>query len=117
MGKPQYASDLYSLGVTCLSLLTGIEPFTLFDAGDNSWVWRDYLVDNPVSEDLGKILDKLTQQGYQKRYQSANELLFILTEGEKETKIADNQKSVVLNSNDRIFNVIKYIGKFRNELP
>ncbi len=77
-GKPQYCSDLYSLGVTCLQLLTGIEPFDLFDSGDGEWIWRDYLVNNPVSEEIGKILDKLVVSGYKKRYQSAEEVLSIL---------------------------------------
>ena len=32
-GKAVLASDLYSLGVTCLYLLTGVSPFELFDSG------------------------------------------------------------------------------------
>lgn len=75
MGKPQYCSDLYSLGVTCLHLLTGIDPFDLFDTGEGDWVWRDYLVDNPVSDELGQVLDKLVQSGYKKRYQSVDEVM------------------------------------------
>ena len=34
-GKAVNASDLYSLGVTCLYLLTGISPFDLFDGGEH----------------------------------------------------------------------------------
>jgi serine/threonine protein kinase len=75
LGRPQYNSDLYSLGVTCLYLLTGINPFDLFDSGEGDWVWRDYLGDNLVSNELGIILDKLVQIGYKKRYQSVNEIL------------------------------------------
>lgn len=78
MGKPQYCSDLYSLGVTCLHLLTGIYPFDLFDSGEGDWVWRNYLLNNPVSEELGQILDNLVKSGYKKRYQSADEVLSAL---------------------------------------
>jgi len=69
------ASDLYSLGVTCLYLLTGISPFDLFDGGEHEWIWRDYLVDNSVSDDLGNILDKLVIFGTKRRYQSVEEIL------------------------------------------
>ena len=39
-GKAVFASDLYSLGVTCIHLLTQVPPITLFDSGENAWVWR-----------------------------------------------------------------------------
>ncbi|CAO5027645.1 non-specific serine/threonine protein kinase [Microcystis aeruginosa] len=74
-GKAVNASDLYSLGVTCLYLLTGISPFDLFDGGEHQWVWRQWLVDNSVSNDSGNILDKLIEFGTKKRYQSASEVL------------------------------------------
>ncbi|MCZ8244393.1 MAG: GUN4 domain-containing protein [Microcystis sp. LE19-131.1A] len=74
-GKAVNASDLYSLGVTCLYLLTGISPFDLFDGGEHQWVWRQWLVNNPVSSDLGNILDKLIEFGTKKRYQSASKVL------------------------------------------
>jgi serine/threonine protein kinase len=74
-GKAVNASDLYSLGVTGLYLLTGISPFDLFDGGEHQWVWRQWLVDNPVSKELGNILDKLIEFGTKRRYQSASEVL------------------------------------------
>ncbi|GEA27807.1 serine/threonine-protein kinase B [Microcystis aeruginosa NIES-4325] len=74
-GKAVNASDLYSLGVTCLYLLTGISPFDLFDGGEHQWVWRHRLVNNPVSNELGNILDKLIKFGTKRRYQSASEVL------------------------------------------
>ncbi len=74
-GKAVNASDLYSLGITCLYLLTGISPFDLFDGGEHQWVWRQWLVNNPVSNDSGNILDKLIEFGTKKRYQSASEVL------------------------------------------
>lgn len=74
-GKAVNASDLYSLGVTCIYLLTGISPFDLFDVGEHEWVWRQWLVNNPVSNELGNILDKLIEFRTKRRYQSAGEVL------------------------------------------
>ncbi|MFM8296759.1 MAG: protein kinase domain-containing protein, partial [Microcystaceae cyanobacterium] len=74
-GKAINASDLYSLGVTCLYLLTGISPFDLFDVGEHEWCWRDYLVKNPVDNALGQVLDKLVVFGTKKRYQEMGEVL------------------------------------------
>ena len=78
MGKPKYASDLYSLGVTCLHLLTGVDPFDLYDVSEGDWVWRDYLVDNPVSDELGQILDKLVESAVKRRFKSPEEVLAAL---------------------------------------
>ncbi len=73
-GKAVFASDIYSLGVTCLYLLTGISPFDLFDTVNHTWVWRDYLTQE-VSDNLGKILDKMVQNALTNRFQSANEVM------------------------------------------
>ncbi len=74
-GKAVNASDLYSLGVTCLYLLTGISPFDLFDVGEHEWIWRDYLVNNSINNDLGNILDKLVIFGTKRRYQEVKDVL------------------------------------------
>jgi WD40 repeat protein len=77
-GKAIYSSDLYSLGTTCIYLLTGVSPFELFDISEYMWVWRQYLVDNTVSDKLGNILDKLIENATSRRYQSASEILKII---------------------------------------
>ena len=74
-GKAIYSSDLYSLGTTCIYLLTGVSPFELFDISEYTWVWRQYLVDNPVSDKLENILDKLIENATSRRYKSASEVL------------------------------------------
>ena len=73
-GKPVFASDLYSLGVTCIYLLTQIPPFDLFDVANNCWAWQQYLT-TKVSFMLGKILDKLLQHDVKHRFQSADEVM------------------------------------------
>ncbi|AFY85022.1 protein kinase domain-containing protein [Oscillatoria acuminata] len=75
IGKPTFASDLYSLGITCIHLMTQIDPFELFDSREGAWVWPDYLVDNPVSDSLRRVLDKMLQQPLSRRYSSVTQVL------------------------------------------
>lgn len=75
-GKALPASDLYSLGVTCIQLLTGVSPFELFDFSNHRWVWRDYLPNGrTVSDRLARILNKLLQHPLNQRYKCADEVL------------------------------------------
>jgi WD40 repeat protein len=69
-----FNSDLYSLGVTCIYLLTQVSPFYLFDSANNQWVWRDYL-QTSISERIGNILDKLIHKDINYRFQSATEVM------------------------------------------
>jgi serine/threonine protein kinase len=70
------ASDLYSLGVTCLRLLTGMSPLKLFNVVNDEWEWRKYLrSNNQISYRLGKIIDRLIHPSLRLRYQSASEVL------------------------------------------
>jgi WD40 repeat protein len=74
IGKATYASDLYSLGVTCIYLMTQVRPADLYDTGEGSWAWRSH-IDRPINTVLGDILDKLLQGPIKRRYQSAMEVL------------------------------------------
>ena len=73
-GKAVFASDLYSLGITCIYLLTQIPPFDLFDIANDCWVWQQYLT-TKVSDRLAQILNKLLQNAINCRFQSANEVM------------------------------------------
>ena len=73
-GKVYPNSDIYSLGATCLHLLTMVSPFELFDIKAEKWVWRDYLK-HPISRHLGRILDKMVQRDHRQRYQSVAEVI------------------------------------------
>ncbi|MBS0017827.1 MAG: GUN4 domain-containing protein [Arthrospira sp. SH-MAG29] len=79
MGKAVFMSDLYSLGVTCLHLLTGVSPFDLYDPMNGKWVWRDSLNGNVVSDELGNILDKLANPIPKHRYQSVEEVMNVVS--------------------------------------
>ena len=74
IGRAIFASDLYSLGVTCIHLLTQMHPFDLFDTSEGVWVWRDVL-SRPVSDALSRILDKMIAGPVNQRYQSAAEVM------------------------------------------
>jgi serine/threonine protein kinase len=86
MGKATFASDLYSLGVTCIHLLTGLHPFDLYSVSEDAWVWRQYLP-RPISLELRRVLDKLLQRATRQRYQSATEVLQALRLEAKPTAV------------------------------
>lgn len=74
MGKAEFSSDLYSLGVTCIHLLTGMHPFDLYSISEDAWVWTQYLA-HPVSYNLRQVLDKLLQKATSRRYRTATAVL------------------------------------------
>jgi serine/threonine protein kinase len=90
-GKPTFASDLFSLGVTCIHLLTQVSPFDLFDINSDTWVWRDYLANNPVDQQLGEVLDKMIANSLPLRYQSAVEVLQALNIEQKSSSSSSSQ--------------------------
>ncbi|HEY9640941.1 MAG TPA: serine/threonine-protein kinase [Coleofasciculaceae cyanobacterium] len=73
-GQAVYASDLYSLGVTCIHLLTEVSPFDLYDSLSDRWIWRACLT-QPVSDRLAQGLDQLIQNSVSLRFQSAAQVL------------------------------------------
>ncbi|NER19840.1 MAG: protein kinase [Symploca sp. SIO1C2] len=80
VGKAVFASDLYSLGVTCIHLLTKRHPLDIYSVADAAWVWQDYL-SNSVSDQLIQIINKLLQHPLKKRYQAATEVIKDLNSG------------------------------------
>ncbi|WP_448603520.1 protein kinase domain-containing protein, partial [Thermoleptolyngbya sp.] len=74
MGRAEFASDLYSLGVTCIHLLTGMHPFDLYSPMQDAWVWRQYLPE-PIGDRLTRVLNKLLQRPISSRYKTAAAVL------------------------------------------
>jgi WD40 repeat protein len=75
-GQAYPASDIYSLGVTCLHLLTKTRPDTLFDPL-HGWRWKEILAQRgqSISPRLAYILDKMTKDMVVDRYQSIDEII------------------------------------------
>ncbi|WP_315789571.1 serine/threonine-protein kinase [Fischerella sp. JS2] len=83
-GQAIFASDIYSLGATCVRLLTERSPFDLYDINNDTWIWQRY-VKSPVSEELNSILDKMLQSIPARRYQTTDE---VLTDLNKKSSVA-----------------------------
>lgn len=72
-GRPNFSSDLYSLGMVVIRGLTGIEPTELPTNPDTGEVvWKDKV---KVSNGLAMVLTRMTRYSYPQRFQSAREAL------------------------------------------
>jgi WD40 repeat protein len=71
---PTFASDFYSLGLTCIHLLTGVSPFALWDAIDSQWAWQAYLLE-PLSERLVLVLNRMIASHWVDRYADAEDVM------------------------------------------
>ncbi|MBW4650286.1 MAG: GUN4 domain-containing protein [Kastovskya adunca ATA6-11-RM4] len=84
LGKAYPASDLYSLGVTCICLLTNRFPKQdgsdgIYDPMSGRWFWQEHLpVGITVNPTLAGVLDKLVEHFPKDRYQSAAEVMEVL---------------------------------------
>ncbi|MCW6050489.1 serine/threonine protein kinase [Lyngbya sp. CCAP 1446/10] len=65
------ATDFYALAVTCISLLSGLQPTELFDSYQNEWNWHSRV---QVSSRLAEVLDRMLLPAPSQRYQSAAEV-------------------------------------------
>ncbi|MEH2007241.1 serine/threonine-protein kinase [Nostoc sp.] len=73
-GRAIFASDIYSLGATCINLLTRRSPFDSYDTNNGTWVWQQYL-QTPISNQLSRILNKMLESIPIRRYQTVDEVL------------------------------------------
>jgi serine/threonine protein kinase len=74
LGTPKYQSDLYSLGLTSIYLLTGKSPKEITrDSATMAFQWHQHT--SGVSDQLKVVIDKATQIDYKDRYSTAKEML------------------------------------------
>jgi serine/threonine-protein kinase len=77
MGRPTFASDLYSLGLTAIYLLTGERPQSFQTGETGDLMWKRNLP--RLNSTFAEILDKTIKYNPQERYQSATEMLIALS--------------------------------------
>ena len=119
-GQADFTSDLYSLGITCLHLLTQTSPFNLYDVGEDAWKWQEYLT-QPVSPALRAILCKLLQPATRRRYQSAAEVLADLNASSMPANsslvhlesVVQNAAQATYHSEDKLQPAWKSVDKLR----
>ena len=94
-GRPIYSSDLYSLGLTAIFLLTGKAPHELeTDPRNGEIIWQEHAFN--LDSELGAIIDRATRFHPRDRFASAQEMLAALNR-EVELKSATNQTGATLN--------------------
>lgn len=76
-GRAFPASDIYSLGATCIFLMTQTKPDDLYDPLEGRWLWRERLLQRggKISEPIAQILDKMLKDLVGERYQSADAVM------------------------------------------
>ena len=77
IGRPVYASDIYSLGLTAIYLLTGKHPSeiqTHLQTGE--LFWQELAPD--VSPNLAKVINQAIQPHVSDRYSTASKMLYAL---------------------------------------
>jgi WD40 repeat protein len=79
-GKISHSSDIYSIGLITIYLLTGTRPFQLFDHTNRCWVWQDYWqpsvqISRINYPKLAAILDQAIDLNADLRFDSAREMI------------------------------------------
>lgn len=74
-GAPDRSSDLYSLAVTLVVLLTGREPGELYDAQAQTWFWQRWVT---ITPSFANLLNRMLQAKPSDRFPSADAVLALL---------------------------------------
>ncbi len=103
-GEPHFNSDIYALGITVLEALTGLEPEKLKDNKTGEVIWPSPML---VSENFKKILERMVEEDYQQRYQSADEVLNAIKDWRTTQIVSPGQKpsTVIQQSNASSYSI------------
>ncbi|MEA5514025.1 serine/threonine-protein kinase [Nodularia sp. UHCC 0506] len=113
-GKVFFNSDLYSLAVTALVLLTGKEPQNLYDSYQGIWYWEKEI---KVSKRLESVLKKMLAYRPSDRYEKAAQILpdlsSTMTSKSLNTYVTKLRTMVVAPGRKRVNTLI---SKFHNQV-
>ncbi|MBH8554739.1 serine/threonine protein kinase [Nostocaceae cyanobacterium CENA357] len=112
-GKVYLNSDLYSLAVTILVLLTGKEPQKLYDSYQGLWYWGKEI---NVSPQLEAVLKKMLAYKPSDRYQTAEQILKnlpLLTATKPPTTHLTKLKTMIVAPGRQRANAL--VSKFHNK--
>ncbi len=77
LGRPVYATDIYSLGLTAIYLLTGKQPQELeTDQQTGEILWQEYAPN--ISASLATVLNQAIKPHASDRYTTASKMLYAL---------------------------------------
>ncbi|UBF28014.1 protein kinase [Kovacikia minuta CCNUW1] len=96
-GKAYPASDIYSLGATCIYLMTQMKPDDLYDPLEGRWMWRELMKHKGrmISEPIAQILDRMLKDLLNDRYQHASDVMKDLRAALSRPPIAANPSAGV----------------------
>ncbi len=112
-GKVFFNSDLYSLAVTVLVLLTGKEPQKLYDSYQGIWYWGKEI---RVSSNFESVLKKMLAYKPSDRYERADQILQDLssnTTATPQNTYVTKLKTMVVAPGRKRANAI--VSKFHNQ--
>lgn len=72
VGRPVFASDIFSLGLTAIFALTGRHPQQLHDQRTGDFAWRAHAPD--VSQALADVLNRAVRESARERFAGAREM-------------------------------------------
>ena len=94
-GRPIYSSDLYSLGLTAIFLLTGQAPHELeTDPRTGEIMWREHTAN--LDDELAAIIDRAVRFHPRDRFSTAREMLAAL-QGKSVSSSSGNLTGATLN--------------------
>ncbi|MEA5621143.1 protein kinase [Cronbergia sp. UHCC 0137] len=97
IGRPVYATDIYSLGLTAIYLLTGKHPHELESNPQTGQIlWEEYA--SGVSPQLVMILTQAIEPRTSDRYTTASKMLYALESGSSVSPVSSATKPPLVTS-------------------
>ena len=98
LGKLEFCSDIYALGMVAIQALSGINPEDLSYDIDGNPLWHNHLLTSNYSPKFLSLINLMVCGNYRERYQSAAEVLKDL---DNLNALEKTEKTYVLDSDSR----------------